>query len=272
VVDGSVFHDEKSVLEQSYVLERVAVHGDEVGEVPGRDTADSVTTTPSRAYFSSQARQPVVYALNIHTGRIVWRTQVPPDLYGISDPSVSGNMVVVGSNFAVTALSATGGSQVWRDTFGGGSSCTSAVENWLPAISQGTVYSGTFLDGVVAISLATGDGLWDNKSLTNVPLPLSVTSNTVIAEPLNSSGDNEGLVALNRSDGSILWRQNNSPEAGTATFGRLVWGVASVNARYRQGAAFVATTGQRAGGTPGFPIGEFAGLPPVVSGSQLPNH
>src|SRR5579863_8042222 len=42
MVDGSVFHDEDGVLQQADVLQRVAVHGDDVGEVSGRDTADPV--------------------------------------------------------------------------------------------------------------------------------------------------------------------------------------------------------------------------------------
>jgi outer membrane protein assembly factor BamB len=57
------------------------------------------------------------------------------------------------------------------------------MENWIPAISNGTVYSGTRLDGVAAISLTTGAVLWDNTSLGMVTGPLSVTSSAVIAAP-----------------------------------------------------------------------------------------
>ena len=105
-------------------------------------------------------------------------------------------------------------------------------------------------------------------SPTPRPFPLSVTGSTVIAEALTSIGDSTGLVALNRSDGSVLW-QNNSLVGPAATFGSLMWSVARVNAKFLQGVAFVATSGRRAGGTPGFPAGEFGALAPVVNGSQV---
>ncbi len=231
--------------------------------------ATSVTTTPGRAYFTSTGPHIVVSALDIHTGRILWHAQVPPDC-GISDPSVSGSMVVVDGDYSVTALSAANGAQVWRDTFGGGGSCTDSVENWLPAISQGTVYAGTHLDGVAAISLATGTVLWDDKSLDNVPSPLSVTSNAVITAPLNSEGDGQGLVALNRSDGSVLWQNAMSPEDGTAIFGSLVWGAVFTNSNFRRAVAFGRLGGHTAGSTPSYLIGGYPPeLPPVVSAGRV---
>ncbi len=232
--------------------------------------ATSVTTTPSRAYFSSARGRPVVYALDIHTGRILWRTQVPLDPCGISDPSVSGSLVVVGSDSAVTALNAANGTQAWQDTFDSDASCTDSVENWIPAISQGTVYAGTHLDGVAGISLATGTVLWDDKSLGNVPGPLSLTSNAVITAPLNSEGDGQGLVALNRSDGSVLWENSMSPEDGTAIFGSLAWGAVFTNSNFRRAVAFGRLGGQTVGSTPSYLIGGYPPeLPPVVSAGRV---
>src|SRR5262249_37463153 len=42
MLDGSVLHDENSVLQQAYVLQRVAVHGGDGGGGPGGGAADPV--------------------------------------------------------------------------------------------------------------------------------------------------------------------------------------------------------------------------------------
>jgi outer membrane protein assembly factor BamB len=232
-----------------------------VGPLPGGPASihsTSVTTTDNRAYVSLSDGQ--VVALGMKRGYRLWESAALPGC-SLSQPSVAGAAVVVGGGGGyVSALNAANGSVTWEDTLGGG--CGFSVSDWLPAISQGTVYAG-LLDGVVALSLATGTVQWENTSASNVFFPLSVTNTEVIAEP--DYGDD--LVALSRSNGSLEWNDSIKGEVpGTATFGSLIWGSEFIS---NPSSDLVAAFGRAQGNQVYSSSSNSQGQPPVVESGRV---
>jgi outer membrane protein assembly factor BamB len=234
----------------------------QVGELPrgieGTNAA-TVTTTASRAYVTLLSGQ--VDALALANGSMIWQSAVLPGTpCTVSQPSVSGGLVVVGgSGWTVAAFHAADGTLAWQDTFGSG--CVTGVANWVPAISGSTVYAG-LQRSVAAITLASGAVDWTNTSWIEVANPLSVTSQAVIASVQSPTSPFPlAVVALSLSGGSTLWQRTFSGGGviGTATFGGLVWGLLSAG-RSQRGVAYTTSTGQQV----------FAGTPHTETASNLP--
>jgi outer membrane protein assembly factor BamB len=227
---------------------------------PSLGSSTTVTTTADRAYVTLSSGQ--VEALGLSHGGKIWLSAALPGC-SLSQPSVSGALVVVGGGGGyVSALNASDGTVAWTDTLGGG--CGSSAANWLPAISGGTVYAG-LADGVTALSLTSGAVQWENQSISDVFFPLSVTSNAVIA------GSNSGtqLVALSRSDGSVLWQRAVGGQiVGTATFGGLTWGLHQRSGGAEHAVAFGAF-GYRVFSSQAFSNSDTQGMPPVVAAGRV---
>lgn len=220
----------------------------------------SVTTTSDRVYASLAAGQ--VLALALQTGRTVWESAVVPGCY-VSQPSVSGGTVVVnGGGQAVSALNASTGAVLWQDTLG--TQCSYGSQAWLPAISQGTVYTASY-SSIAAIDLSSGAIVWQNTSVGGEPVfPMSVTADKVIAGVVSTNSDPSTLQALSRSDGSLVWQSPAKKLPDTvATFGGLSWGTALNGVE-----AFNAATGRLAysGKSQDGPYDSFA---PVVDAGRV---
>jgi outer membrane protein assembly factor BamB len=238
-----------------------------VGKLPGGDitSSTSVTTTPNYAYVTLSSGR--VDELGIRHGYLFWQSAVLPGCV-VSQPSVAGGLVVVGGGGGyLSALHASDGTLAWQDTLESGG-CGQSAANWLPAISQGTVYAG-LLNAVAAVSLSSGAVKWQNDSVTSVFFPLSVTAATVIASPV-TVGANENLVALSRSSGSVVWQTTVSGEiAGTATFGGLAWAnfAPGSDGNY-QAVAFGRFNGHQYFSSASYPD-DTQGLPPVVAAGHV---
>lgn len=194
-----------------------------VGVLASSDSG-GVTTTARRAYVILASNQ--VEAIGLSNGYKIWESPALPGC-SLSQASASGRFVVIGEGGGgVAAINASDGTVAWQDSLGGG--CGFTTNNWVPAISQGMVYAG-LLDGVDAISLATGTVVWANDTVTSAFFGPSLTGNDVII----SSDNTSQLFALSRSDGSIEWQTHlsNSVEITTsAIFGGLDWALVD-NAR-----------------------------------------
>jgi outer membrane protein assembly factor BamB len=235
-----------------------------IGE-SGDDTT-SVTATSYRAYVSTHHS---VVALAIGTGRLVWKTAVPPAYCWLGDPAVADGMVVVDTQTEVSALNASNGTLAWQDTFGSTSACESSGEHWLPVISQGTVYAGLFLDGIAAINLRSGAVVWDNTRYRWVSEPLTVTGQAVIADPCCNIRKT-GILALRRSDGTALWREPGGT-AQAAAFGGLLWGFSAIK-KTDMGVITARSrfTGQFVAQTPAFTFtAGYGSMAPVVDAGRL---
>ena len=228
--------------------------------VPSLASSTTVTTTGDRAYVTLASGQ--VEALGIKHGFKVWMSAVLPGC-AVSQPSVAHGLVVVGGGGTdVSALHASDGTVAWHDALGPG--CGESSANWLPAISQGTVYAG-LLSGAAALNLASGAVVWQNTSVTGLFFPLSVTGNAVIVGP--DGGDS--LAALRRSDGSVLWQSALAGQvAGTATFGDLSWGIHQPGGN-DQAVAFSRFTGHRVFASTPFSNTDTQGFPPTVVAGRV---
>ena len=166
---------------------------------------------------------------------------------------------------AVTALSASTGATAWSDAF----TPPCAISAEVPAISGGTVYAG-WSGGIVAISLDSGAIVWDNQAVGTGFDPLSVTRTEVIGSPRPDPGYSYPLIALSRTDGSVLWRSTSKlDETMGATFGGLTWALGykpgTGNARV---VAFNAGNGDQVFATAPF-SDDVQSDPPVVQAGRV---
>lgn len=118
-----------------------------------------------------------------------------------------GKIFVLDAAGQVTALSASGGSTVWRVSltpekersdkgFGGGL-----------AIDNGRLYAATGFGTVVALDPKSGKSLWTR--VVGVPLRMSPTATQDRVFVTTTEGE---LVSLNGSDGAENWRYRGLPE------------------------------------------------------------
>jgi outer membrane protein assembly factor BamB len=234
--------------------------------IPSLGSSTTVTTTSDRAYVTLGSGQ--VEAMGLQHGAKIWVSAALPGC-SPSQPSVAGGLVVVGNGgTGVVALHASDGTVAWHDTFGTG--CGFSAGNWLPAISQGTVYAG-LLNGVAALNLASGAVVWRNQSQPfsqGVFFPLALTGSEVIA---GSQGTTQ-LAALSRSDGTLRWQTalpSGLEVAAATVFGGLVWALAQASGGGGvKAVAFGALTGHRLFSTTSY-TDDTQGFPPVVSAGHV---
>jgi outer membrane protein assembly factor BamB len=240
-------------------------------DTPSLGSSTTITTTADRAYVTLASGQ--VEAMGLEHGSKIWvSAAVGSCPASQSQPSVAGGLVVVGTGGSgVVALHTSDGTVAWDDTLGTG--CGFSAANWLPAISQGTVYAG-LLTGVAALSLASGAVVWQNQSpifSQGVFRPLALTGTTVIAP---SQGGSQ-LAALNRSDGTLRWQTaepNSKQVASAAIFGGLVWALAQPGGggggARAKAVAFGTLTGHRLFTSAAF-HDDTQGFPPTVSAGHV---
>jgi outer membrane protein assembly factor BamB len=227
----------------------------------------SVATTPRRVYVVTATMH--IVALGIFHGHRLWKSPALPGCLTPSTPAVAGSFVVLGGGGGyVSAVNASNGTVAWQDNLGGG--CGGSADNWVPAISDGTVYAG-LLNGVAALDLTSGGILWHNQSVGMVFFPLSVTGTTVIA----GADDDTSLVALNRSNGSVRWQsafQQPVVVAGDlATFGGLTWVTVepAPDESTAQAVAFNRYTGHQVFSSAAYPDPTVDFPPPVVDAGHV---
>jgi len=161
---------------------------------------ESAPTVWNQTVYIAQGTTPIVYALNLLTGRQLWSYKVGDRL--ISTPLVTGQEVVVGSwNGLVEALNAATGTLRWRynvnqartrgapqDGIGGS-----------PAAAHGLIFIGTYGGNVLALSADSGHLRW---ARTIAPPVLSVP--VVAGNTLYVSGG-QTLYALSVANGTPAW-------------------------------------------------------------------
>ncbi len=153
-----------------------------------------------------------VYALDLRTGKQLWRTDVAQQVF--SSPAVAGDKVLVGeglhqdSDSALRCLDARTGTVLWK------LQTKSHVES-SPYVVGDRVYVGAGGDGVYCAKLATGKVVWHHTG-PHVDVAPVVVEGRVYA----GSGYDEIIVfCLDARTGKRLWEQT-TPYAA--------WGVPSV--------------------------------------------
>jgi len=194
----------------------------------GGVAADSTTV-----YFSGQ--DGYMYAINIETGSERWKTGLGYHIF--TDACILCDSLVLAGNSmgSIAAMSRRTGALVWSDTMDGlllgpaisesiavFSSEAGAVGAWdidgnslwsrgftsqpsPPSIKSGTVFLGFSSGKVLALSLRTGETLWES-ALAGVTGRTVVTRPAIAEDSLLVAGTCDGRVfCLDASNGELLW-------------------------------------------------------------------
>lgn len=162
------------------------------------------TATAGKVIFVSQTNE--VFALNQSDGEEAWSFAGVPETGGIlssASPAVSGDTVVVPSiSGEVAALSVSKGEPKWVDVVSR-SYRTRAVSGLAdvsasPVIADGIVYATGVSGRTHALSLKTGDRVWQ-QNLGSVHTPI-VSGNALFMVDLR-----DRAVALDRRKGTLIW-------------------------------------------------------------------
>ncbi len=182
-----------------------ASNGSEIWRVAvGAPIRSSPTLSEGRLFVVSYDNQ--LFALSALDGRMLWTHSGIAEnaqLLGTASPAVAGGLVVTAySSGELFALRADNGRVAWSDTlsFGrrmGASTVLSDI-NGSPVIDRDRVYAVNFSGRLVAISLRTGDRLWDQE-VSGVQTPWIAGDFLFL---LTTDGD---VLCLSRRDGRIRW-------------------------------------------------------------------
>ncbi len=155
-----------------------------------------------------------VQALELESGRHVWRTKTELELSG--GPSVGEGHVVVGSSAGqLVALDEQTGAERWRVTTGG-------EVLTAPVVAGGLVVVRTVDGRLRGLRVADGTEAWSFEQ----PIPrLTLRGNgapVVSGDMLLAGFDNGKVVALSLASGELLWTTTVAPSHGRTEIERLV--------------------------------------------------
>ncbi|TLY86847.1 MAG: outer membrane protein assembly factor BamB [Gammaproteobacteria bacterium] len=154
-----------------------------------------------------------IVAIDVPSGRILWRTRTRAPLSG--GTAASGELVLVGSSDGqLFALNPADGAIRWKVRLNG--------EVLAPAAISARLIAVRTVDGKLhALSPADGHELWFQEQ--QVPrLSLRGTARPVIAGDLVLCGfDNGKVLAANMNDGSVQWEATITPPHGRTELERL---------------------------------------------------
>jgi outer membrane protein assembly factor BamB len=180
-----------------------------------------------------------VYALDVRTGRVVWRASAQPRLRGLGSfyatPAIAYGRVYVGATDGkIYAFGARSGKLRWSHSTGGYVYASAAV--WKRRVLVGS-YDGWFY----ALDAATGDLRW--RFHANGPISGAAT---VLAGLVYFSTLRERTYALDARTGRLVWSRPDGKYSPLVSDGRRVYLVGEG----RLTAATAATTGCRPGAAP----------------------
>ncbi len=165
-----------------------------------------------RAYVAGRGGD--VQALDLATGRALWRTATDLELAG--GPAAGEGLVAAGTSAGdVVALDADTGAERWRAVVGGEVLAS-------PAIAGGLVIVRTVSGRVHGLRAADGGEAW----IYEQPVPrLSLRGNgppVVSGDMVLAGFDNGKVVALSLAEGDLLWTATVAPSHGRTEIERLV--------------------------------------------------
>lgn len=228
------------------------------------------TAAGGRIYVVTQTNE--VMAIDQADGTQLWSYAGIPETAGLlssANPAVSGDTVVVPfSSGEVMALDASDGTPRWVDAVSR-SYRTQAVSGLAdvsasPVIAGGTVIATGVAGRTIAVSLKSGERLWD-QDIGSVHTP-AVAGNTVFLVDLR-----DRLVALDLRSGEPIWasqlpvvrtKKKNSNWAGPVLAGGSLWLFSSDGKMAQVNPA----TGQLVATRE---TGEGAFMSPIVAGGRL---
>ncbi len=149
-----------------------------------------------------------LHALSPRDGHELWETEqeMPSlSLRGAATPVIAGKLVISGfANGTVLAVNAADGSQVWLATVSAPHGRT-AIErladvNGPVIVADKDVYAVGYHGTVDMLALGSGQAWWSHKASSFRGLALGVHA-------IYMSTEDGAVVALNRTNGAVIWRQ-----------------------------------------------------------------
>ncbi|WP_424945686.1 outer membrane protein assembly factor BamB [Candidatus Spongiihabitans sp.] len=150
----------------------------------------------------------LMIGMDMRTGDIVWRIKkTTPGLsvHGDSMPVITGDAVLAGlANGRLIANNVINGSDYWETEIArirGQDELERLIDSDAAPIVQGaTVYAATYQGSVVALQLQNAAVNWRTKISTRLPMAIS-QQHLFVTDELGA------VIALNITDGSIVWEQ-----------------------------------------------------------------
>lgn len=149
-----------------------------------------------------------IKALDRRTGELLWENDQIGETY--TDPVIGTKVYVTSRSGNLYALNRRRGTLNWKIKIGSTNSRFA-----VPGVKQGKVYLPTGKGGTIrALKSESGEEVWEtsiprssqNQQLTTTLFAPVCTDNEVLV-----SGGPAGILALSRSDGSILWQKSRHP-------------------------------------------------------------
>lgn len=164
-----------------------------------------------------------VMAFDAATGNSSWKASSEASdasLLGSMSVAIGGDVVVVpAATGQIVAYDVATGAQKWQSTITGGTSlsATSGLRDASasPVIHGDAVYATGIGGSLVAISLKTGETLWQLK-IGSADTPV-VSGDSIFLIDLQSR-----MIAVDRVKGTVIWAQKLPPLAGS-TNARALW-------------------------------------------------
>ncbi len=189
----------------------VEVWSDSVGKGSGKDYTGLRIAVGVDAIYTAEIGGSV-YAIDPKTGKRIWRTKTKSPIVG--GPSVAGNLVLVGTADAqVIALKRSTGEQVWR------AQASSEVQD-APAAAGNMVVVKASDGREYGLDADTGERRWAfDRTVPGLTLR-GLSAPLIIGNRVYIGFDSGKLVALNLTDGDVVWEQVISVPTGRTELAR----------------------------------------------------
>jgi outer membrane protein assembly factor BamB len=178
-----------------------------------------------KIYFGGSDGQ--FYCLEALTGRLVW--SAPTRMENLAQPLIeSGVVYFLSGNDHLFALDAKTGKQKW--VYARQSSTEISIRGGArPAIFQNLIYAG-FSDGyLLAIHIKDGTVAWERLINTNTRFRDVDSTPVIVGNKIFISGYDNAIYSLSRTDGQILWRQEDGSSFPVTVEGSRVYQSTSQN-------------------------------------------
>jgi outer membrane protein assembly factor BamB len=122
------------------------------------------------------------------------------DYYGFyGDTVVADGRVFIMDKYDLTAISADNGTRLWK---------TKVIPSWAPpAVANGTVYVGKAGGDLGAYNSSNGSLLWTHASDVSGEISFLVVDGETVLMGISSTGENSTILAIDRLNGTELWRK-----------------------------------------------------------------
>ena len=181
-------------------------------------TQSPLWTVPSISdefvYFGGGEKDPYYYCLNVHSGKLKWKTRIGKGVVAAACIVKDGKVIFGCEDQFIYAINTIDGSLKWKVK-------TGEVVRSSPVVKNNIVYIGSWDGFFYAIALTDGKVIWKKE------LGLWVHSSPTIFDEMIYVGVSEenSIVAVQQESGNVLWRSptENIPDATVVVTNEFVY-------------------------------------------------